>query len=184
MYDANDYHCIGRLGQEPELRYTPAGKAVCTLNVAIQTGKDETLWMKADLWEKAAENATEWLHKGSRVYLTGRLKQRDWTDKDGNARRSIELTVNRFQNLTPKAEGQGSEQQQRPPQGQRPQQGQGQRPPQQGQRSPQGQGQRQPQGQGQRGQQLPQNNGWGADADDGWATDSFGEDLAPDEIPF
>ena len=94
---------VGSLGDDPSLRYTASGAAVCsfsvastprTLDKASNTWKDgETLWLSCSVWKQAAENVAESLQKGSRVIVTGRLKTRAWEDRDGNKRTSLELDV-------------------------------------------------------------------------------------------
>jgi single-strand DNA-binding protein len=85
---------VGNLGRDPELRYTPQGSAVCDFSVATNEKKrdksgelqDVTTWFKITLWGKQAENASKYLTKGSPVYVEGRLRLEEWTDRDGNNR--------------------------------------------------------------------------------------------------
>lgn len=103
MADQNNYTCTGRLGRDPECKYTQAGKAVCTLSVAVQgIGEDNTFWLRAVAWEKTAEVANQYLSKGSRVALSGRLQERKWEDQEGNERRVVELVVRDLTLLDPK----------------------------------------------------------------------------------
>lgn len=184
MSDINTYTCSGRLTGDPEMRYTQSNKAVTSFTIAINGIKDEdTVFMRCTAWERKAEICNEFLSKGSRIMVTGRLKENKWETAEGDKRKSVEMNILDLV-LPPKSEGggQGANGQQRPPQGQ--QQGRPQQPqrspqqgrPQQGQRPPQGQ--QRAQGQPQRGQQP---DGWGKDdsADNGW-----GEDLNPDDIAF
>ena len=93
----------GRLGADPELRYTPSGQAVANLNIAStprrrnkQTSQwedGETLWMRATAWGRLAEATTEALRKGDPILAVGRLQQRAYTTRDGEQRTSIELTI-------------------------------------------------------------------------------------------
>lgn len=88
---------IGNLGRDPELRYTPAGDAVCDFSVAVNDRKrdkagefqDLTTWYKVTLWRKLAENASKYLTKGKQVYVEGRLSVEEWTDRDSNKRFSL-----------------------------------------------------------------------------------------------
>jgi single-strand DNA-binding protein len=90
---------MGRLGADPELRYTPSGTAVATFNLATnmvwrnQEGntQEKTDWHRVVAWRKLAEVAGEWLKKGSYIYLEGRLQTRSWDDKDGNKRFTTEV---------------------------------------------------------------------------------------------
>ncbi len=90
---------IGRLGQDPDLRYTPNGQPVATLNLATNevwrdrdgNNQERTEWHRVILWGKQAENAGEYLRKGSRIYIEGRLQTRQWEDKDGIKRYTTEV---------------------------------------------------------------------------------------------
>jgi single-strand DNA-binding protein len=90
---------VGNLGRDPELRYTPQGQAVCDISIATtekrkdQTGemKDETTWFRVTLWGRQAEVASQYLAKGKQVYIEGRLRTREWTDKDGRVRTTLEV---------------------------------------------------------------------------------------------
>ena len=94
---------IGNLAADPELRYTQSGKPVANITIAStprtynkQTSQYEdgtTLWVRGSLWDGYAENAAETLRKGMQVIAQGELTQRDWTDKDGNKRSSIEMRI-------------------------------------------------------------------------------------------
>lgn len=103
MASDNYVQIIGALGQDPELRYTTAGTAVCSFSVAwtprrknSQTGEWEdgdTSWFRCNVWRDQAENVAASLTKGMRVVVTGQVKARDWTDNDGNKRTSVEIDV-------------------------------------------------------------------------------------------
>jgi single-strand DNA-binding protein len=90
---------VGNLGKEPELRYTPQGTAVCSFSVATNEKKkdkagelqDVTTWFRVTLWNRQAENASKYLSKGSPVYIEGRLRVEEWTDRDGNNRYTLEV---------------------------------------------------------------------------------------------
>ena len=77
---------IGRLGQDPEVRYTPSGKAVASFSLATKEYNNETEWHRIEAWEKTAELCGEYLQKGREVAITGRLKTDSWEDQEGNKR--------------------------------------------------------------------------------------------------
>lgn len=96
---------IGNLGQDPEVRYTQNSTAVATLSVATseawkdkQTGeqKEVTEWHRVVLWDKLAEIAGEYLKKGSKVYIEGKLQTRKWQDQSGNDKYTTEIVVKGF----------------------------------------------------------------------------------------
>lgn len=98
----NKTQIIGRLGQDPELRYTGSGTAVTNLSIATdesytQDGKEveQTEWHSVTCWAGLAETVNEYLEKGRRVYVEGSLKTREWEDKDGNQRYSTEIHADR-----------------------------------------------------------------------------------------
>ena len=90
---------VGNLGRDPELRYTPQGSAVCNLSVATsekrrdKAGESQeiTSWFRVTLWEKKAEAAAKYLTKGSSIYIEGRLRVEEWTDRDGKNRYTLEV---------------------------------------------------------------------------------------------
>ncbi len=96
---------IGRLGADPDLRYTPSGNAVATLSLATdEVWKDRdgnmqerTEWHRVILWGKQAETANEYLKKGRKIYVEGRLQTRSWEDKDGVKRYTTEIIAQRMQ---------------------------------------------------------------------------------------
>lgn len=83
----------GNLTKDPEVRQTGSGKTVANLRVAVNTYGDKTSYFDLVVWERTAEIAGEYLHKGSAVAVSGRLEQREW-EKDGQKRSSVELIVN------------------------------------------------------------------------------------------
>lgn len=107
---------IGRLGRDPEMRFTPAGKAVTNFTMATsETWKDEsgerqerTEWHRIVIWGKLAEVAAKYLSKGKQVYIEGRLQTREWTDKEGQKRYTTEVVAGQMQMLSEKGEGGGS----------------------------------------------------------------------------
>ncbi|MBM65471.1 MAG: single-stranded DNA-binding protein [Myxococcales bacterium] len=90
---------VGNLGNDPEVRHTNSGNAVCNLRLActerVKDGEgnwgDRTEWVDVVLWGRDAENAGQWLRKGRQVYVEGRLQTRSFTDRDGNDRRRTEV---------------------------------------------------------------------------------------------
>jgi single-strand DNA-binding protein len=96
---------VGNLGRDPELRYTPQGTAVCNFSMATTDKRRDksgefqevTTWFRVTLWEKKAEVAAKYLQKGSQVYIEGRLKLDEWTDRDGNTRTTIDVTATDMQ---------------------------------------------------------------------------------------
>ena len=90
---------FGNLGRDPELRYTAQGTPVCTFTLATnerrrdKTGElqDETTWFRVSLWGRQAETASQYLTKGRPVYIEGRLRVDEWTDRDGRARYTLEV---------------------------------------------------------------------------------------------
>ncbi len=90
---------IGRLGQNPEVRYTPSGAAVGNFSVATnetwmdKSGQkqEKTEWHRVVVWGKTAENCSQYLTKGRQVYIEGRLQTRQWQDKDGQTKYTTEV---------------------------------------------------------------------------------------------
>ena len=103
----NKVMLIGHVGKDPELKYTPGGKAVATFNVATdESYKDKsgnlqarTEWHRIVTWERRAEVMGEYLKKGQLVYVEGRLQTRSWDDKDGNKRYMTEIVADNVQFL-------------------------------------------------------------------------------------
>ncbi len=99
---------VGNLGRDPELRYTPQGTAVCNFSMATNEKrrdkngemKDQTTWFRITLWGKQAENASKYLTKGSSVYIEGRLRLDEWTDRDGNTRQTLDVNASDMQFLS------------------------------------------------------------------------------------
>ena len=111
---------VGYLGRDPEMRYTPSGKPVTNFSVATnwqytnnagETIK-ETIWFRVSAWGKTAETCNQYLKKGSKVLVEGRLTAdpatggpRIWTGQDGSPRASFEVTAGTVRFLTPRGEG-------------------------------------------------------------------------------
>ncbi len=106
---------IGRLGKDPEMRFTQNGKPVTNFSIATNEvwldqagGKQEkTEWHRIIAWGKLAENCAKLLSKGKLVYIEGRLQTRSWDDRDGNKRYTTEVVANQMQIMSP-IEGAGA----------------------------------------------------------------------------
>ena len=104
MGSVNKVILVGNLGRDAELRYTPGGAAVATLNMATtevwndKAGQkqEKTEWHRVVLWGKSAESLAEYLTKGKQIYVEGRLQTRQWDDKDGNKRYTTEIRGDRI----------------------------------------------------------------------------------------
>ncbi|MCU0651600.1 MAG: single-stranded DNA-binding protein [Candidatus Omnitrophica bacterium] len=107
MANLNKVLLMGNLTKDPELRYTPQGTAVANLRMAInrryrdknQEQKEEVCFITAVVWDKQAEVCNQYLHKGSPVFIEGRLQSRSWEDKAGQKRNVIEVRAERVQFL-------------------------------------------------------------------------------------
>lgn len=88
---------IGRLGKDPDMRYTTNGKAVASFSLAVNRDgkKDESDWINFVAWEKTAEVIAQYCHKGDLLGVTGQLQQRSW-EKDGQKHTVHEVKVNRI----------------------------------------------------------------------------------------
>ena len=92
---------IGNLGRDPEMRYTPSGQAVTQFTVAVNRNykdhdgnwQEETEWFRVVAWGPLAERTAEYLRKGRKVYVEGRLQTRQWEGQDGQKRTSLDLTA-------------------------------------------------------------------------------------------
>jgi single-strand DNA-binding protein len=106
---------IGRLGKDPELKYTPSGAPVAKFSLATdesfkdKTGEkqDRTEWHNIVAWNKLAEICGEYLTKGKLVYIEGSIRSRQWQDQSGNKRTSYEIIANQMQMLGSKGDSGG-----------------------------------------------------------------------------
>ena len=109
----NKIMLIGNLGRDPELNVTSDGTPVTKFSLAVSrktnTGEKETEWFNIVAWRQLAEICERYLHKGSKVYIEGRLTQRKYTDRDGVQRTSVEVIANDMRMLDSKAASSGSE---------------------------------------------------------------------------
>ena len=105
MASYNKVLLMGNLTKDPELRYTPAGIAVANLRLAVnrkyrtkdQELKEEVCFITAVVWSKQAETCNQYLHKGSSLFVEGRLQSRSWEDSTGAKRSVIEVRAERVQ---------------------------------------------------------------------------------------
>jgi single-strand DNA-binding protein len=113
----NKIMLIGNLGRDPELNVTAEGTPVTKFSLAVSRNyttksgerKEETEWFNIVAWRQLAETCERYLHKGSKVYIEGRLTQRKYTDREGVQRMSVEVNASDMEMLTPKSASSGSE---------------------------------------------------------------------------
>ncbi|MBU2738702.1 single-stranded DNA-binding protein [Acidithiobacillus concretivorus] len=116
MSGVNKVIVMGHLGQDVEVRFTPAGKAVANISIATSekfkdkegNTQERTEWHRIVLFGRTAEVAGEFLRKGSMAYVEGRLQTRKWTDKEGQDRYTTEIIGDRLQLVGGKSDSQGS----------------------------------------------------------------------------
>lgn len=85
----------GTLGKDAEVKYLANGDAICNFSVADSQGRDKpTIWWNCGLYGKRAESLSQYLTKGQAVTVTGSVSEREWTDKEGNKRKSMDVRVN------------------------------------------------------------------------------------------
>ncbi len=113
MSSLNKVMLIGRLGKDPEVRYTPDGAPVANFSLATSefwtdksgTRQEKTEWHNIVAWSKLADFSKRYLAKGRQVYIEGRLRTREWDDKDGNKRRTTEIVASQMVLLGSRSEG-------------------------------------------------------------------------------
>lgn len=113
MAGVNKVIIVGNLGADPEIRHIQGGDAVATLSVATsETWKDKsgekqerTEWHRVVMWRRLAEIAQQYLRKGSKVYLEGKLQTRKWQAQDGSDRYTTEIVADQMQMLDSRADG-------------------------------------------------------------------------------
>lgn len=101
MAGLNKIILIGNLGNDPEMRYTPNGNAVCSFRLAVSRSysvadgerREETEWFTITAWNRLAETVNQFLSKGRQVYVEGRLATSEWQDREGQKRFSLEVTA-------------------------------------------------------------------------------------------
>src|SRR5215212_10481949 len=108
---------IGNLGRDPELRYTPSGRPVATFSVAVnqstknqQSGEwvEATDWFRVSIWGERGERAAENLRKGSRVFVDGRFRTREYEANDGQKRMSLDITADTVLGLDKREAAEGT----------------------------------------------------------------------------
>jgi single-strand DNA-binding protein len=110
--DLNKFLGMGNLTRNPELKYTPGGVAVLNMSMAMNSSfktkageaKEETCFLEVVCFDRRAEVCAEYLHKGSRIFVEGRLQFDRWEDKDGNSRSKLVLRAMDVQFLDSKAD--------------------------------------------------------------------------------
>jgi len=109
----NSCHFIGRLGQDPEVRYTQKGSPTASFNLAVSETwtkdgekKEKTEWIRIVAWERLAEICGQYLTKGSLVFIEGKFQTRKWTDKDGQERYTTEINAKTMKMLSSRKDGQ------------------------------------------------------------------------------
>jgi single-strand DNA-binding protein len=111
MASFNKITIVGYLGRDPEIKYTQSGEAVCSFSVATTERRkdaqgefqDQTTWFKVTVWRRQAELCNQYLSKGKQVYVEGRLRQTEYTDRDGNRRTALEVNASDIQFLGEKS---------------------------------------------------------------------------------
>ncbi len=106
---------VGNLGADPEIRYTQEGTSVATFNIATterwtnKSGEkqESTEWHRIVAWRRLAEICGEFLHKGSKVYIEGKLQTRKWQDQSGNDRYTTEIVAREMKMLDSRGDGGG-----------------------------------------------------------------------------
>lgn len=109
MASINKVILIGNLGADPEVRYTPSGKAVANFRIATTeqwknkegSNEERTEWHRVVAWGRLGEICGEYLHKGKQVYIEGKLQTRSWEDREGNKRFTTEIVAQTMQMLGP-----------------------------------------------------------------------------------
>ena len=113
----NKIMLIGNLGRDPELQVTSDGTPFTRFSLAVSRNyttksgerREETEWFNIVAWRQLAETCERYLHKGSKVYIEGRVTQRKYTDKNGLERTSVDVTITDMEMLTPKSASSNSE---------------------------------------------------------------------------
>lgn len=114
MASVNKVILVGNAGRDPEVRYSPDGKAVCNLSLATSSSwkdkatgerREDTEWHRVVMYDRLAEIAGEYVRKGRSVYIEGRLKTRKWTDKENIERYTTEIVADQMQLLGGREDG-------------------------------------------------------------------------------
>src|ERR671931_1437325 len=116
MASLNKIMIIGNVGRDPELRMTANGKPVTEFSVAVNRifndggsgeRREETEWFRIVCWQRLAETAQQLIQKGRLVYVEGRLQTRNWTDREGKERTTVEIVANDFRVLDSRRDREG-----------------------------------------------------------------------------
>ncbi len=108
---------LGNLGSDPEMRYTPSGVPVATFSLAVNRvfnnpegqRQEKTTWFRVTAWRRDAELVSQYLTKGRQVLIIGEIEEaRPWTDREGNARASLEVTARTIRFVGGRGEGTGA----------------------------------------------------------------------------
>ena len=104
---------IGNVGQDPQVKYLDQGVCVAQVRIAttergytMQNGTqvpERTEWHNCIFWRKQAETVDKYVHKGDKLYVEGKIQSRDWTDRQGISRRSVDIIVENMEMLSPKS---------------------------------------------------------------------------------
>lgn len=122
--DLNQCNFIGRLGSDPDMRSMPNGDQVANISIAVnddyrdkETGNEikQTEWVRVVAYRRLAEVMGQYLRKGSKVFISGRMKTRKWTDNQGIERYTTEIIANDMQMLDSRGDSDGYQQQSAPP---------------------------------------------------------------------
>lgn len=113
MASFNKIVIVGYLGKDPEIKYLTDGTAICSFSVATTERKkdksgdyqDSTIWFKVNVWGKQGEACAQYLSKGSQAYVSGKLSQQAYADRDGNQRTSLEVRADDVQFLDRQPQG-------------------------------------------------------------------------------
>ncbi|MCC6626782.1 MAG: single-stranded DNA-binding protein [Chloroflexi bacterium] len=111
----NKVMIIGNVGRDPEMRYTPSGKPVANFSVAVNRNwrtpegetREETEWFRIEAWDRLGETCNEYLKKGMRVYVEGRLRTREYDDRNGQKRTAVEIIANEMMMLDSRDQSRG-----------------------------------------------------------------------------
>jgi single-strand DNA-binding protein len=122
MSALNKILLIGHLGRDPEIKYTQGGSPVATFSIATTetwndksgTKQTHTEWHSIIAWNRLADLAKQYLAKGRQVYIEGKIKSREWTDREGNKRKTTEVIASQMVLLGSRGDSRPSESHERP----------------------------------------------------------------------
>ncbi|WP_322507547.1 single-stranded DNA-binding protein [Anaerolinea sp.] len=99
-YNTFETTLVGILGRDPEARYTGDGKLVCNMSVAVHRGKDKTVWVQVEAWEKLGEACVNNLRKGSKILAKGTPRADAYVNKEGDPKASLIITAREIEFLS------------------------------------------------------------------------------------